>query len=95
MTGQGDTASGVSKAGLDHLQARFRKILRASHRIAGPTQSTLADMAGSTQQYVAKIEAGQINPTLATMVSVAEVLNPDVGDMLRPTLRRNRWHVRE
>jgi predicted transcriptional regulator len=38
-----------------------------------------------TQQYVAKIEAGRINPTLATMASVAGVLDLDVGDILRPT----------
>jgi predicted transcriptional regulator len=47
------------------------------------TQAALADQAGLTQQYVAKIEAGQINPTLATMVTVARVLQLDVSDMLR------------
>jgi transcriptional regulator with XRE-family HTH domain len=85
MTVQRDTSSGISRAGLDHLQARFGKILREARRNAGLTQSALADMAGLTQQYVAKIEAGQINPTLATMASVAGVLDLDVGDMLRPT----------
>jgi transcriptional regulator with XRE-family HTH domain len=47
------------------------------------TQAALAESAGLTQQYVAKIEAGQINPTLATMAAVARVLDMEIGDMLR------------
>jgi predicted transcriptional regulator len=42
----------------------------------------LAELAGLSQQYVARIEAGQINPTLATMASVARVLGVDVGELL-------------
>jgi transcriptional regulator with XRE-family HTH domain len=66
------------------LQTRFGERLRdARHKAAGLTQAALAELAGLTQQYVAKIEAGHINPTLATMAAVARVLGTEIGDMLR------------
>lgn len=65
------------------LQAQFGKTVREARQNAGLTQAGLADLADLTQQYIARIEAGQINPTLATMVAVARVLHLDVGDMLR------------
>jgi transcriptional regulator with XRE-family HTH domain len=65
------------------LQTRFGERLREARHKAGLTQAALAEAAGLTQQYVAKIEAGQINPTLATMVAVARVLGTEIGDMLR------------
>ena len=72
-----------SNGGGSALQAQFGKTVREARQKAGLTQAGLADLAGLTQQYIARIEAGQINPTLATMVAVARVLHLDVGDMLR------------
>jgi transcriptional regulator with XRE-family HTH domain len=66
-----------------HLQTRFGERLRETRHKAGLTQAALAEAAGLTQQYVAKIEAGQINPTLATMAAVACVLGTEIGLMLR------------
>jgi predicted transcriptional regulator len=65
------------------LQAHFGKTVREARQKAGLTQAALADQAGLTQQYIARIEAGQINPTLATMAAVARVLHLDGGDILR------------
>jgi predicted transcriptional regulator len=65
------------------VQAQFGRTVREARQKAGLTQAGLADLAGLTQQYIARIEAGQINPTLATMVVIARVLHLDVGDMLR------------
>jgi transcriptional regulator with XRE-family HTH domain len=64
------------------LQTRFGERLREARQKAKLTQAALAESAGLTQQYVAKIEAGQINPTLATMAAVARVLGTEIGDML-------------
>ena len=64
------------------LQTRFGERLREARHKAKLTQAALAESAGLTQQYVAKIEAGQINPTLATMAAVARVLGTEIGDML-------------
>jgi transcriptional regulator with XRE-family HTH domain len=76
----GDTPSGAESP--PELQARFGERLREAPRTAGLTQAMLAELAGLSQQYVARIEAGQINPTLATMASVARVLGVDVGELL-------------
>ena len=65
------------------LRAHFGKTVQQARQRAGLTQAGLADLAGLTQQYIARIEAGQINPTLATMVAVARVFQLDVGAMLR------------
>lgn len=65
------------------LQSHFGKTVREARQKAGLTQAGLADLAGLTQHYIARIEAGQINPTLATMVAVARVLHLDLGDILR------------
>jgi transcriptional regulator with XRE-family HTH domain len=65
------------------LQTRFGERLREARHKAKLTQAALADSAGLTQQYVAKIEAAQINPTLATMAAIARVLGTEIGDMLR------------
>jgi transcriptional regulator with XRE-family HTH domain len=65
------------------LQTRFGEKLREARHKAKLTQAALAESAGLTQQYVAKIEAGQINPTFATMAAVARVLGTEIGDMLR------------
>jgi transcriptional regulator with XRE-family HTH domain len=76
-------ASPVASGEGTELRGHFGRTLREARQKAGLTQAALAALAGLTQQYVAKIEAGQINPTLATMAAVARVLHLDVGDMLR------------
>jgi predicted transcriptional regulator len=64
------------------LQTHFGKTVREARQKAGLTQTRLTELAGLTQQYIARIEAGQINPTLATMAAVARVLHLNVGDLL-------------
>jgi transcriptional regulator with XRE-family HTH domain len=64
------------------LQTRFGERLREARHKAGLTRAALAESAGLTPRHVAKIEAGQINPTLATMAAVARLLGTEIGDML-------------
>jgi transcriptional regulator with XRE-family HTH domain len=63
---------------------RFDETLREARRRAGLTQTALAVLAGLTQQYVARIEAGQINPTLATIAVIARALGMSMSDLLGP-----------
>ena len=76
-------ASPDATGGGCELQAHFGKTVRESRQKAGLTQAALADLAGLTQQYIARIEARQIDPTLATMAAVTRVLHLDGGDVLR------------
>jgi DNA-binding XRE family transcriptional regulator len=62
------------------LQTCFGERLREARHKAGLTEAALAEAAGLTQQYVAKIEAGQINPTI---VAVARAFGTEIGDTLR------------
>lgn len=59
-------------------RARFGETLRD----AGLTQAALAALAGLRQQYVARIEAGQINPTLVTIAALARALGTEMSDLL-------------
>ena len=68
----------------DEPRTRFGETLRAARRDAGLTQAALAVRAGLSQQYVARIEAGQINPTLVTIAAIARALGTDMGDLLGP-----------
>lgn len=70
------------------LRVCFGDSLRYARHQARLTQATLASRAGLTQQYVAKIENGQINTTLATMTALAAVLGEEVSDMPRPPRSR-------
>jgi DNA-binding XRE family transcriptional regulator len=65
------------------LEAHFGRTGREARQKARLTQAALVDQTGLTQQYIARIEAGQVNPTLATMAATASVLYLDGGDMLR------------
>lgn len=81
MTTEREAPEGASRQ-QPGLQAHFGTTLRKARGEAGLTQTALADLAGMSQQYIAKIEAGQINPTLATMEAIAMALHLDVGNML-------------
>lgn len=48
--------------------------LRSARKEAGLKQSDLADLAGVSERTVRAIETGSGNPTLAAVVSVANVL---------------------
>lgn len=62
----------------------FGKRLK-EHRLAcDMTQTQLAERAGTTAAYVSQVERGQANPTLDAMAKLAEVVEADVWDLLRP-----------
>ena len=48
------------------------------------TQAQLAERTGSTAAYISQVERAQANPTLDLMAKIAEVLDTDVWDLLRP-----------
>lgn len=48
------------------------------------TQAQLAERANTTPAYVSQVERGQANPTLDAMAKLAEVLEVNIWDLLRP-----------
>ena len=51
---------------------------------AGLTQADLAEQVGVSIQYLQRIEAGAENLTLRSLVRLANVLETEVGELLRP-----------
>jgi transcriptional regulator with XRE-family HTH domain len=90
MTAERDAPEGPSRLP-PGLQAHFGTSVRKARGEASLTQAALAELVGMSQQYIAKIEAGQINPTLATMESIATALHLDVGDMLMRSDHTTEW----
>lgn len=50
----------------------------------GLTQEELAERAGTSQFYVSSLEAGRRNPTVVTVLELAQALGVDHLDLLRP-----------
>lgn len=65
------------------LRALFGRNLRAARVALGLRQQEFADAAGFNQQYVSRVEAGQVNLTLDTMRRLAAAVGQDVPSLLR------------
>lgn len=59
---------------LQALQALLGKNVRLARRAASLTQEDLADRTGVAQDYVSKLESGQKNPEIATLLKFAKAL---------------------
>src|SRR5262245_63846889 len=62
------------------------RVRRTRERL-GMTQAELASRVGSTQPAVARLEAGAVTPSLATLRRVAEALGLELVVDLRPARR--------
>ncbi len=69
-------------------QARLGTRLRTLRRARGWTQEQLAERAGLSYKFIGEIERGQSNPTLETLVALAQALDLDVVDLLGPAETR-------
>lgn len=58
---------------------------RRSEKGEGWSQDELAEKADMTQPQIARLEAGQANPTLRTLVKIAHALEARVGELLEPS----------
>ena len=50
----------------------------------GLTQEALAERSGFSQQYLSGLEQGRRNPTIVTLYELAQALDVDYLDLLRP-----------
>jgi transcriptional regulator with XRE-family HTH domain len=68
----------IKKATFEHFHTNIRTLRLA----AGLTLKKAAEHAGMHQRQWQKIEAGQINVTLLTLVRVAQVLGVDAAALI-------------
>jgi transcriptional regulator with XRE-family HTH domain len=54
--------------------ARFAANLRATRKAAGLTQQGLADVCDLQRSYVSRLERGELDPRLTTIVRLADAL---------------------
>ena len=55
----------------------------ALRRDKGLSQEDLADAAGLRQAYLSGLEAGKRNPTVRTLVRLADALSVSIDDLIR------------
>ena len=69
------------KAEYDKLTPKYRLISRLikAREEQGITQSELAKKIGSSQSSIARIEAGNANPTVEFLVKIASALNKELN----------------
>jgi transcriptional regulator with XRE-family HTH domain len=60
------------------MAMRLKKIRQAREM----TQEQLAERAGVTREYIARLEAGRYDPSLSTIERLAKALKVKVGDLL-------------
>ena len=61
------------------------KRIRQYRHLEKISQETLADLAGVSDTYIRNLEAGQRMPSVATIVTLASVLNTTPDHLLLPT----------
>ena len=61
---------------------------------AGLTQGQLAALAGTSQPGIARIERGNANPTLSTLVRIADALDEELGALFIEPKKRARVRAR-
>jgi transcriptional regulator with XRE-family HTH domain len=69
---------------LDQLKSDLAVNLRSHRAAQGIAQERLALEAGVDRTVVSKIERGVTNPSLAILLKLANTLNIDVSDLLKP-----------
>ena len=70
---------------------RFGKQLQRLRTNRGLTQEQLAVKAGLVRVYVTKLEQGEHDPTLSTLVRLAKVLRSSVTELLGESLNPIDW----
>ena len=69
------------------LAKAFGQILRARREKSGLTQAVLAERIQSSPSYIQYLEYGQNQPSLTTLVRLAEALAAEPGEFLQDAVR--------
>jgi len=69
------------------ISVLFGEVLQRYRASAGISQEELALRAGVDRTFVSRLERGVRQPTITTVISLAEALNVSAADMVRETER--------
>ena len=80
------------------VQVRIGARLRAARQARGLTIAQVAEAAGLTKGFVSRLERDDVSPSVASLVTVCEVLGLRVGELFDPpetaVIRAGRRHRR-
>ena len=65
----------------------FGRRVKAVRMAAGLSQTELGRLSKMTSKFIGQIERGESNPSLATMVLVADALGADLADLIQTERR--------
>lgn len=72
----------ASKKSIESAQSRFGSRIRAYRNDLGWSQEDLAERTGLHWTFIGRLERGKGNPTLKTMVKLAEAFSVQPKDLL-------------
>ena len=72
---------------LQHLGERIKQ----ARERRGLTQQQLADSAGLSRGYLARLEIGRHDPSVSTVISLAKALKVPVASLFRSPKGERRW----
>lgn len=76
---------------LEYIGANIKKTREG----IGLTQDELARKTAKNKSSISNIENGRGNPTIESLLAVADALGVEVWELLRPSLEDNNWSVLE
>src|SRR5215510_13119429 len=75
--------------GDDAFAAALGALLRSARAKRGITRRALAEQSGASERYLAQIESGQGNPSVAILKGIADALDVPVAELLPRNGGRN------
>lgn len=72
------------------IQTTIAEAINYWREVRGLTQRELAERTGLHHVHIARLELGQGNPTISTLVTLAEALGINVADFFTPPANAKR-----
>jgi transcriptional regulator with XRE-family HTH domain len=66
---------------MDNIQIGLGKRIRALRRVKSLTQEELGEKAGLSYKFVGEVERGEVNPSLDSLIRIANALGVKIGDL--------------
>lgn len=66
---------------MDNIRKGLGKRIRALRKLKALTQEELGEKSGLSYKFVGEIERGKVNPSLDSLVRIANALDVKVGDL--------------
>lgn len=68
--------------GMENLRRKIAANLRQQRAKSRISQEKLAEMTGISQQFICSIETEKVNPSIETMLKIANSLNITLNDLV-------------